>query len=123
MTLRHALTLEAHMSSLWREGLHPWTRNVAEHGMTLASDRTLHLRRISRHYENFLILHLFYMIAFGVFLIFFGIIVILYPQFIAYIIAFLIISMGISIISTALAFRRYDNQSWKIGSYEIRKKK
>ncbi len=123
MTLRHTLTFEAHMSSLWREGLHPWTRNVAEYRMTLASDRTLDPCGISRYYEILLIFYLFLMIAFGVFLIFFGIIVILYPQFIAYIIAFLIISMGISIISTALAFRRYDNQSWKIGSYEIRKKK
>ncbi len=60
------------------------------------------------------------------FLIFFGMTVIAYPEFIAYIIGFLCIIIGVNSLIFMLALRRNRNTSekkWSFGGYEIIRKK
>lgn len=63
---------------------------------------------------------------FSLFAILFGTVIILYPDFIAYIIGFLFVFIGINSLVYSLALKRKHNgstQSWNVGNYEIIKKK
>jgi hypothetical protein len=62
------------------------------------------------------------MVVLGTFFIFFGVMILVFPALLAYIIAFFFLFLGLSILSTAFAFRKYD-RGWKIGSYEITRRR
>lgn len=62
----------------------------------------------------------------SLFFILFGITVILYPQFLAYIVGFVFLFIGLNAFFMALALRRGNQASdkkWSVGGYEIIKKR
>ncbi len=58
---------------------------------------------------------------FGLFSLVFGVIIITFPEFLAYLIGFLFVLIGINILFVSLAIRRdsSSSKSWKVGNYEI----
>jgi hypothetical protein len=63
---------------------------------------------------------------FGFSAVIFGLIIIAFPEFLAYLIGFFFLILGVNILLASTMFRRGSSESsksWKIGDYEILKNK
>ncbi|MBX9809568.1 hypothetical protein K2X92_04235 [Candidatus Gracilibacteria bacterium] len=59
---------------------------------------------------------------FGLFSLIFGAIIIAFPEFLAYLIGFFFVLIGVNILFISTIFRRGgqdSSKSWKVGGYEI----
>lgn len=68
--------------------------------------------------------NLFIMQFFGFFALVFGIIVIAFPEFLAYLIGFFFVLIGVNILFISWLWKdKSPNKSWRVGDYEILKNK